>query len=72
MIMQAYAEFPTPPHPLHAPEVINDDSCKQHLSGIGVACLIDQTPPPLPITPQMRIDLDIEEVLDIKHGDQDG
>lgn len=68
---KAYCEFPCPPHPLHDPQMIKGHGCEQHFGRIAVGELPGEDAPELPVYPEMRDNLNIEEHLEIKQSDQD-
>ena len=51
--------------------MVECQASEQNLCGIGVASLPDEEAPPLPICPEVRNDLDVEEHLGVSERGQD-
>lgn len=69
---RTYGVLARPPHALDNPHIVKRYGREKHLGRVGVASLIGEEAPELPVPPQVGVDEDVEVVLDVEHARGDG
>lgn len=69
---RTYGVLARPPHALDNPHIVKRYGREKHLGRVGVAGLVGEEAPELPVPPQVGVDEDVEVVLDVEHARGDG